>query len=89
MKLLISILMVLAVQGCGPSPTMTMQKVELQGFSVERIGVFEDDLSYDGKRGIYIITNKNSGKSYIGVSGIGISELGRHQVGKTVVSDER
>lgn len=57
--------------------------------AVTRIGVFADDLAYNGRRGIYVLTDTKTGKEYIGVSGVGISELGSHSVGKTVASDER
>lgn len=57
--------------------------------NVTRIGVIEDSLAYDSRRGIYLIEDTKTGKEYIGVSGIGISELGQHQAGKTIISDER
>jgi len=77
-----------ALAGCGPKPTMEMNiantpKPGLESnsnYSVTRVGVFEDNLAYDGKRGIYEITDNRTGKKYIGVSGIGISELGSHVV---------
>ena len=34
-----------------------------------------DERAYNGKRTIYILTDKATGREYIGVSGIGISEL--------------
>lgn len=57
--------------------------------SIERIGVIEDDLAYSKRRGIYIITDKKTGKEFIGVSGVGISETSSHLAGETSVSDER
>lgn len=89
--------------GCGPSPTMPMQnqtrnakevtaKDDVRA-TVTRIGVFEDDLAYNSKRGVYLIYDNKTGKEYIGVSGIGISELGSHSlmVGKVMTTrqDER
>lgn len=56
---------------------------------ITRISVFYDDLAYDGKRGVYLIKDKDTGKEFIGVSGIGISELGSHSSGKAHHSDER
>lgn len=65
-------------------------EIKPQGrFKVERIGVFADGLAYDGKRGIYVITDTTTGQEFVGISGIGISELGSHQAGKARVSDER
>lgn len=85
--------------GCRPDPDMVMKKqsagaknVTVQDNSritVTRIGVFADDIAYNGRRGIYILTDANTGKEYIGVSGIGISDLGTHSVGKTGSRDER
>ena len=89
--------------GCGPSPDMPMhsqtrdaKKVTVKDnarATVTRIGVFEDDLAYDSKRGVYLIRDEKTGKEYLGVSGIGISELGSHSqmVGKVMTSrqDER
>ena len=75
---------------CGPKPTMplavpeTLPPVEPSGASprvtVERIGVFKDDLAYGDRRGVYIIRDTKTGREFIGVSGIGISELGSHGV---------
>ncbi len=87
-----SILLVGLLFVCGCGPNTTMPKVETQPndrVSVERIGVFEDNMAYNSKRGIYIITDKKTGKEYIGVSGIGITESGSHLAGKIVIKDER
>jgi hypothetical protein len=58
-------------------------------FDVQRADVFRDDLAYADKRGIYILTDRETGKEYVGISGIGISELGSHKAGKSTRSDER
>jgi hypothetical protein len=82
--------------GCTPNTDVPMEKISAssnQRFSVERVGVFEDDLAYGNRRGIYIFTDRDTGKQYIGMSGIGISELGAHPMvhGKpqSTVQDER
>lgn len=62
---------------------------EASRFKVERVGVIDDDIAYGDRRGIYVITDRTTGKEYVGVSGVGVSELGSHQAGKTRVSDER
>ena len=71
----------------------SVQELHSDHVQVVRISVFDDDTAYHGQRGIYIITDKISGKSFIGVSGVGISELGSHSegVGKSrrTVRDER
>lgn len=50
----------------------------LHRFKVKRDGVFEDSLAYNGKRGVYVITDTHTGKEFVGVSGIGVSEIGSH-----------
>ena len=57
--------------------------------SVTRISVFKDDTAYDRQRGIYIIRDNETGKEFVGISGVGIAETGSHKSGKTSVSDER
>lgn len=89
----------MTITACGPQPNIAMTEqagnatppeINTSGrFNVERVGVFRDDLSYDGRRGIYIMTDTKTGKEFVGVSGIGISELGSHPAGKVRVSDER
>ena len=51
-------------------------------FKVRQVQQVEDSLAYNGTRGVYIITDTETGVEYVGVSGIGISELGSHQAGK-------
>lgn len=84
--------------GCGPDPTIQMQKAapEVEAvttnsrFTVERVAVFVDDIAYNDRRGIYVITDAKTGREFIGVSGIGISETGQHNCGKSCIAqDER
>ena len=60
-------------------------------YGVKRVAVFEDSLAYEGKRGIYEITDNKTGKVYFGISGIGITELGSHRAvaGEIIVEDEK
>ena len=44
---------------------------------VVRAGVLLDDVAAGGKRGVYVITDRDTGGEYIGVSGIGIAEVRR------------
>lgn len=97
------ILAAVALAACGPEPDMQMQKrqwqqsraaepapVSDQGrVTVERIGVFKDDLAYNDKRGVYVIRDAITGREFIGVSGVGIAETGRHSTGKSSTTDER
>lgn len=58
--------------------------------SVRKLTEFSDGLAYNDKRGIYLITDKQTGKEYIGVSGVGITETGSHGCGKSCTrQDER
>ena len=57
--------------------------------TVSRVGVVADALAYGGARGIYIIKDTQTGREYIGVSGVGIADNGVHQVGKSQQRDER
>ncbi len=79
--------------GCGPAANTTMAEESPLDMSsdikVTRVGVFEDQLAYGGKRGIYRIVDSKTGKEYIGISGVGISENGSHSSGKSSMSDER
>ena len=85
-----------AIAGCEESKDSTQLRMaepityKSNGrFKVERVGVFFDNLAYDDKRGIYVITDTETNQEFVGVSGIGISELASHQSGKTRSSDER
>lgn len=99
MKRLAIAMSALVLSACGPNPNMPMHEqtdsAKAVGintnlrFRVERVGVFRDDLAYDAKRGIYVITDTKTGKEFVGISGVGISELGSHSSGKSRVSDER
>jgi hypothetical protein len=82
------------VAGCMPTPDTPLNvespmKVDNQRFQVTRVGVIEDNLAYQNRRGIYIIRDTKTEQEYIGVSGIGISEMGNHSSGKTSIADER
>ena len=83
--------------GCYPDPTTSISKFEVEPtkhtvdnrFQITRVGVFEDDLAYGARRGVYLIVDKDTGTEYIGVSGVGISERGSHSNGKIRATDER
>ncbi|MCK9231159.1 MAG: hypothetical protein M0P18_10845 [Syntrophales bacterium] len=44
---------------------------------VVRAGVLLDDVAESGRRGVYVITDRDTGVEYIGISGIGIAEVRR------------
>lgn len=69
----------------------TPPKAETQGrFQVERVGTFSDSMAYNGKRGIYVVKDTQTGDEYVGVSGVGISVISRHGCGKGCsAADER
>jgi len=100
MKRTLMIFAAFMLTACGPEPDMAMQSrqrlaapaapmSEGDRVTVERIGVFKDDLAYGDRRGVYVIRDKATGREFIGVSGVGITETGSHQSGKVRVSDER
>jgi hypothetical protein len=66
-----------------PAPAMPRR------VTVERVDVVADTLAYGGARGVYVIRDAQTGREFIGVSGVGIAETGSHQSGKTTVRDER
>jgi hypothetical protein len=85
---------------CGPEPDMAMHSRQRQAapvapvpdgerVTVERIGIFRDELAYGNRRGVYVIRDKATGREFIGVSGVGIAETGTHQSGKISIQDER
>jgi hypothetical protein len=96
----LSILALVMLAGCVPSPepTIAMQKAPPEApvftndprFTVVRVAVFEDEIAYGDRRGIYIITDTQTGREFVGVSGVGISETGSHNCGKgCTAQDER
>ncbi len=50
-------------------------------FTVELVQSFEDNLAYNNVRGVYILTDKETGEQWVGISGVGISTLGSHNSG--------
>ena len=93
LRLALAALFVIAIAGCAVETTATMPTPVNSRVTVERIAVIEDNIAYNARRGVYIIRDTETGKEYIGVSGIGISETSAHtqQAGKTRVTkqDER
>ncbi|MDK4680789.1 hypothetical protein QDY71_10490 [Kingella negevensis] len=47
-----------------------------QRFAIVRVSVFEDKLAYGNKRGVYVIKDSDTGREFVGISGVGIAELG-------------
>lgn len=98
-KLLFAVVSIALLTGCGPDPTMSQPDdgplvAESSRFHVERVDVFKDGLAYNDRRGIYVIRDKQTGREFIGVSGIGITEQSAHTTscGKSctrTVEDER
>jgi hypothetical protein len=90
MKSKMIIAAVVLASGCtkatDPMPAATTSTGRV---TIERIGVVADSLAYGERRGIYVITDHQTGNEFIGVSGVGITETGSHPSGKTRVRDER
>ncbi|ELC6281954.1 hypothetical protein RJO52_000684 [Enterobacter hormaechei] len=97
--LLITAVLLLSACDNGPAPAKSTMAVSSQLSSdadrikVTKMSEFRDGLAYDNWRGVYLIQDKQTGREYIGISGIGISEVGSHSqlVGKVQqqVRDER
>lgn len=81
--------LIILLAGCRPDADTTLGVSPQSRIRVTRIGVFEDGIAYENRRGIYLITDTKTGKEYLGVSGIGISELGEHSIGRQKSEDER
>lgn len=88
MKKLI-LLAALALAGCDLGSTVVDSEVRQKmpvnvsdRVQVVKIQEFRDELAYEKVRGIYVITDKDTGQEYIGLSGVGIVEAGRHGCGK-------
>lgn len=60
-----------------------------QRFELKKVQTFEDNDAYRNIRNIYILTDNDTKKEYIGISGIGITEQGSHISSKQSVQDER
>jgi hypothetical protein len=92
-KLAIAALTAALLAGCTPDPDMKMTSQSpaeaSPRISVTRIGIFSDTLAYGERRGVYVIQDAETGKEFIGVSGIGITEVGSHSAGKSRRQDER
>ncbi|EEW3262247.1 hypothetical protein [Escherichia coli] len=97
--LLLSAILLMSACDNGPEPARSTMAVSSQLSSdadrikVTKMSEFRDGLAYDNWRGVYLIQDKQTGREYIGISGIGISEVGSHSqlVGKVQqqVRDER
>ncbi len=77
-------------------PRYPDQRIELytsfepsQRFDVRIDSSFKDSLAYSGERAIYVIVDKQTGREYVGISGVGVAELGSHRAGKVQAQDER
>lgn len=68
---------------------ITTIKIQKQRFDLKKVQTFEDYDAYGRVRNIYILVDNDSGKEYIGISGIGIVEQGQHIFSKNTVRDER
>lgn len=78
-----------ALAACAPDANQDMPTYNNNRVHVQRIGVIEDSVAYDNRRGIYVVTDAKTGKEFVGISGVGIVETGQHMQGKTSVEDER
>ena len=99
MKTIYLIAALVMLAGCERVPEGVQQPVNAppqeitlavsERFQVQRVQRFRDFTAYNNERGIFVITDKKTGKEYIGISGVGIAETGDHSSGKTRTADER
>lgn len=77
-------------QSVGDAKPISKEIIKDSGrFDLKKIQTFSDTDSYNYKRSVYILIDKETGKEFVGVSGVGISELSTHTSGKTTIEDER
>lgn len=81
MKKIVLLALCMVITACIPEPTMHMvlesdNPQQSSRFSICRVDVFKDSIAYRGLRGVYIIVDKQTGKEYVGISGVGIAERG-------------
>jgi hypothetical protein len=98
---LLSVVPLCVVVGCVPTPAVKAPEISLtegspelvaaagSRFQIHKEATFRDELSYHRERAVYILTDTETGKQYVGIGGVGISELGDHTQGKQTVEDER
>jgi hypothetical protein len=99
MKYLILAIIVLILIGCGQDHGYAQQDSKRYAvgatdqpgrFEVQSVQIIHDSLAYDGERAVYLMKDHQTGKEYIGLSGVGISEIGSHACGKgCTTEDER
>jgi hypothetical protein len=96
MNKLIVLMVAMLLAGCDENPQFAQSRHpdplsvgQNTRVIVSRIGVFQDNLAYDGKRGIYIIQDLETGTELVGISGVGIAITGSHAAGKSRLKDER
>lgn len=56
-------------------------------FEVVRVQRIKDYMAYNNERGVYILKDKETGREYIGLSGVGITELSRVYCGKACTKE--
>lgn len=98
MKLYGAMIFLTTLWGCSPSEQQAAQNevarpveaVTSDRIKVTRLSVIRDDSAYSDKRATFLIVDTETGKEFIGVSGVGIAETGSHSCGKGCTKrDER
>lgn len=85
---------VMTLTGCDYQPRTTATTLPVQEgearFEIIRVADYYDDFAYENRRGVYIVRDRETGREFVGVSGIGITEIGDHDDGNDGrVEDER
>ena len=93
-RIFIAPAIVLTLTACDPGPQPQNIDAGIVSastrFDVKKEAKFYDSEAYSNYRVIYVITDKKTGREYIGVSGVGVSEVGSHPTTKGQhATDER
>ena len=69
--------------------TVTSAPAPKLRYELKKVQTFYDSDAYGGVRNVYNLIDSETGREYVGISGIGITEIGQHLHGKNNVQDER
>jgi hypothetical protein len=90
------LLCALLFAGCGPEtdiPRKTLVVPSQDGtgrFVLEAVDRYSDGNAYNSTRTVYVLRDTETGREFVGVSGVGIAEIGSHSTGKNhTATDER
>jgi hypothetical protein len=79
------------ILGCEPPKPVshTLAQSADSRFSVTLAGEFYDNIAYGSKRGIYVLRDSETGRDYVGISGVGIAEISSHSESNGKTSSQK